>query len=108
MALGAVERDVLRMVLKSALALVTAGALAGVIMSLALTRLMARQIGGVSATDPWTFSVVVLVLFVAGLAACLLPARQAMRAWEEAGFPLRREPMLRARIRRLLAPRAAG
>jgi hypothetical protein len=70
-------RDVLRMVLKSGLVLVTAGALAGVIMSLALTRLIASQIWGVSATDPWTFSVVVLVLFVAGLAACLLPARRA-------------------------------
>lgn len=77
MALGAVERDVLRMVLKSGLVLVTAGALAGVIMSLALTRLIASQIWGVSPTDPWTFSVVVLVLFVAGLAACLLPARRA-------------------------------
>ena len=77
MALGAAERDVLRMVLKSGLVLVTAGALAGVIMSLALTRLVASQIWGVSATDPWTFSVVVLVLFVAGLAACLLPARRA-------------------------------
>ena len=68
MALGAVERDVLRMVLKSALALVTAGALAGVIMSLALTRLMASQIWGVSTTDPWTLSVIVLRLFVASLA----------------------------------------
>ena len=65
------------MVLKSGLVLVTAGALAGVIMSLALTRLMTSQIWGVSTTDPWTFSVVVLALFVAGLAACLLPARRA-------------------------------
>jgi hypothetical protein len=40
-------RDVLRMVLKSGLVLVTAGALAGVIMSLALTRLIASQIWGV-------------------------------------------------------------
>jgi putative ABC transport system permease protein len=76
MALGAVQRNVL-LVLKRGLVLVTARALAGVIMSLALTRLMASQIRGVSATDPWTFSVVVLVLFVAGLAACLLPARRA-------------------------------
>ncbi|HEY1471248.1 MAG TPA: hypothetical protein VGF61_19555 [Candidatus Acidoferrum sp.] len=65
------------MVLKSGLVLVTGGAFAGVVMSLGLTRLMASQIWGVSPTDPWTFSVVVLVIFVAGLAACLLPARQA-------------------------------
>ncbi len=49
----------------------------GIIISLALTRLIASQIWGVSATDPWTFSAVVLVIFVAGLAACLLPARRA-------------------------------
>jgi putative ABC transport system permease protein len=77
MALGAQERDVLRMVLKSGLILITGGAFAGVIMSLALTRLMASQIWGVSATDPWTFTAVIVVILVAGLAACLLPARRA-------------------------------
>ena len=65
------------MVLRSGLVLITGGALAGIIISLALTRLIASQIWGVSATDPWTFSAVVLVIFVAGLAACLLPARRA-------------------------------
>jgi putative ABC transport system permease protein len=69
MALGAQERDVLQMVLKSGGILITEGAFAGVIMSLALTRLMARQIWGVSATDPWTFIAVVLVILAAGLAA---------------------------------------
>ena len=77
MALGAQQQDVLRMVLKNGLVLITGGALAGIIVSLALTRLIASQIWGVSATDPWTFSAVVLVIFVAGLAACLLPARRA-------------------------------
>jgi putative ABC transport system permease protein len=77
MALGAQQQDVLRMVLKSGLVLITGGALAGIIISLVLTRLIASQIWGVSATDPWTFSAVVLVIFVAGLAACLLPARRA-------------------------------
>ena len=77
MDLGAQQQDVLRMVLKRGLVLIIGGALAGIIISLALARLIANQIWGVSATDPWTFSAVVLVIFVAGLAACLLPARRA-------------------------------
>lgn len=77
MPLGAQEDDVSRMVLKSGLVLIAAGVLASVIMSLALTRIMASQIWGVSATDPWTFSAVVLVILVASLAACLLPAHKA-------------------------------
>jgi putative ABC transport system permease protein len=32
-----------------------------------------------SATDPWTFVVVVAIVVVAGLAACVLPARRAAR-----------------------------
>jgi putative ABC transport system permease protein len=76
MALGA-QQEVLRMVLKSGLVLITGGVVAGIIISLALTRFIASQIWGVSATDPWTFSAVVLVIFVAGLAACVLPARRA-------------------------------
>jgi peptidoglycan/LPS O-acetylase OafA/YrhL len=35
------------------------------------------------------------------------PAREAMRAWQAAGFPLRRESVLKARIRRILEPRPA-
>jgi peptidoglycan/LPS O-acetylase OafA/YrhL len=35
------------------------------------------------------------------------PAREAMRAWEAAGFPLRPESRLRARIRQVIAPRPA-
>jgi putative ABC transport system permease protein len=77
MALGAQQQEVLRMVLKSGLVLITEGALTGIIISLASTRLIASQIWGVSATDPWTFSAVVLVIFVAGLAACVLPALRA-------------------------------
>jgi putative ABC transport system permease protein len=76
-ALGAHERDVLRVVLKSGLVLVTAVLLASVIMSLASTGVIASQIWGVSATDPWTFSAGSAGHFVAGLAACLLPARRA-------------------------------
>jgi putative ABC transport system permease protein len=77
MALGAQPNDVLYMVLKKGLALILTGTIAGLAASLAMTRLMASQIWGVSATDPWTFSAVAAVLLAVGLAACLLPARKA-------------------------------
>ena len=77
MALGAQQNDVLRMVLKEGLVLIIGGTLAGIVMSLAMTRLVASQIWGVSATDPWTFSAVVAIILAVGLAACFLPARRA-------------------------------
>ena len=79
MALGAQQNDVLRMVLKKGLVLIIGGMLAGIVMSLAMTRLVASQIWGISATDPWTFSAVVAIILAVGLAACFLPARRAMQ-----------------------------
>jgi putative ABC transport system permease protein len=77
MALGAQQNDVLRMVFKKGLALILTGTMTGLVASLAMTRLMASQIWGVSATDPWTFSAVAALILVVGLAACLFPARRA-------------------------------
>ena len=77
MALGAQRNDVLRMVFKKGLALILAGTMTGLVLSLAMTRLMASQIWGVSTTDPLTFSAVAAVILAAGLTACLIPARRA-------------------------------
>jgi ABC-type antimicrobial peptide transport system permease subunit len=41
--------------------------------------LMASLLFGVSATDPLTFSGVALILTFVALAACLMPARKALR-----------------------------
>jgi putative ABC transport system permease protein len=79
MALGAQHGDVLAMVLRQGLMLIAGGAVIGVLASFALTRLLTRKVWGVSATDPWTFATVVTIVVSAGLAACLLPARRAMR-----------------------------
>ena len=77
MALGAQRSEVLRMILKNGMALIAAGTVVGLAISLALTRFLASQIWGVSATDPWTFAAVIAVVIVTGLAASFLPARRA-------------------------------
>jgi putative ABC transport system permease protein len=77
MALGAQHANVLKMVLGKALRLISVGILIGVAVSLGLTRFLASQLAGVSATDPLTFSVVVTAFLAVGLIASLLPARRA-------------------------------
>lgn len=79
MALGADRPQILGMVLREGLLLVTVAALLGLGCSLALARLLAGLLFGVSAFDPWTFGGITLVLVAAGLLACLLPARRATR-----------------------------
>jgi putative ABC transport system permease protein len=79
MALGAQRGDVLGIVLRKGFALLVSGILVGVLASYGLTRFLASQIWGVSATDPWTFGGVVALVVITGLAACLLPARRAAR-----------------------------
>jgi putative ABC transport system permease protein len=79
MAIGAQQANILRLVLLNGFRLVAGGILVGLLFSYALTRLLASQISGVSATDPWTFAAVVTLMVIVGLAACLLPARRAAR-----------------------------
>ena len=76
-ALGAQHGNILKMVLWHGLRLISLGILIGVLASLGLTRFLASQISGVSATDPLTFGAVVVVFLAVGLAACFLPARRA-------------------------------
>jgi putative ABC transport system permease protein len=78
-ALGAQGRDVLRMVLAQGLKPVVIGSAAGLIASLALGRTLSSLLYGVTATDPATFAVVVLLLSFAALLACWLPARRATK-----------------------------
>jgi putative ABC transport system permease protein len=78
-ALGAQGRDVLRMILAQGLKPVVIGAVVGLIASLTLSRALSNLLYGVSATDPATFAVVVLLLSFAALLACYLPARRATK-----------------------------
>ena len=79
MALGAHERDVLRLILKQGTRLALIGMGSGAIAAVFLTRLMASLLYGVSATDPITFVSIAVVLIAVALLACYFPARRAMR-----------------------------
>jgi predicted permease len=79
MALGAQVIDVFRSVLGQALRLTMVGVGIGLALSFALTRLVASQLLGVSATDPLTFVGVSCLLCAVALAASYLPARRATR-----------------------------
>ncbi|HZT32229.1 MAG TPA: ABC transporter permease [Bryobacteraceae bacterium] len=79
MALGAAPGDVLRMLVGRSLALALAGTAAGLVAALALSRLLAGFLFGVTPTDAWTYAGISgLLLGVAGLAS-YLPARRALR-----------------------------
>jgi putative ABC transport system permease protein len=78
-ALGALTRDVLMLVVKQGMTLTAIGVAIGLIASFALTRLMKTLLFGVSATDPMTFVLIPLLLTVVALAACLIPARRATK-----------------------------
>ena len=78
-ALGAEQRDILKLIVGQGMVLVLIGAAIGLALALAATRLIKSLLFGVSATDPLTFAVVVVVLIGVALLACYLPARRAMK-----------------------------
>ena len=77
MALGANRSDVQGMVVRMGLKLVGLGVGIGLIVSVALGRVIATQLWGVSAYDPWTLVCVPALLLATGIVACWLPARRA-------------------------------
>ena len=78
-ALGAQGRDVLRMILAQGLKPVVIGSVAGLIAALALGHVLSSLLYGVTASDPATIAVVVLLLSFAALLASWLPARRATK-----------------------------
>src|SRR6516165_5889169 len=79
MALGAQGGDILYLVLGEGTKMALLGAAVGTVASLILTRLMAKQLFGVSAQDPLTYASVVVVLMLVAVVACYIPARRAVR-----------------------------
>jgi predicted permease len=78
-ALGASRGEVVRMVVRNGMVLVSVGIAIGLFAAFALTRLLHTLLFDVSALDPLTFLVVAAVLGVVALVACYLPARRASR-----------------------------
>jgi putative ABC transport system permease protein len=79
MALGANDGDVLGMVVRMGLRLVAIGVAIGLIASVALGKIIATQLWGVSAYDPWTLMSVPVVLLITAFLACYIPAKKAAR-----------------------------
>jgi putative ABC transport system permease protein len=79
-ALGAGSADILRLVVGQGMRLALLGVGIGVLVSLALTRLLASLLFEIHAKDPFVFSAAALVLVLAAFVACYLPARRATRA----------------------------
>jgi ABC-type antimicrobial peptide transport system permease subunit len=78
-ALGARPSNLLTLVLREGLTLVSAGIAIGVVAALLLTRFLQSMLYGVDARDATTFIVAPLILFAAALLGCVAPARRAMR-----------------------------
>jgi ABC-type antimicrobial peptide transport system permease subunit len=79
MTLGAAPGEVLSMIIRQNIRPVIAGIAFGSVVSLVLTPLLQNLLFGVKPADPLTFACVAILLGVAALAACYLPARRAVR-----------------------------
>jgi putative ABC transport system permease protein len=78
-ALGAPRRDILRMIVIRGMRLALIGVVIGLAGALALARLMKEFLFGVSATDPFTYALIALLLTIVALLACWIPARRATK-----------------------------
>jgi predicted permease len=79
MALGAGTSNLLGLVLSHGLALTAGGVVLGAAAALSLTRLMGNLLYNVSPRDPLAFGSAFVVMAIAALAACFLPAWRAAR-----------------------------
>ena len=79
LALGAEPRTIFRLMLTDGLRLVAIGTVIGLAGALAGARYVENQLFGVAPRDPLTLVGVCAMLFVVAIAACLIPARRAMR-----------------------------
>jgi len=80
MALGAQRDDILRMFLRTGVALAGVGIVAGLVFSASTAPLMASLLYGVRPHDPAVLLIVPLLLLAVAALASYLPARRAMRA----------------------------
>jgi len=79
MALGAKQRDILRLILGQVGALTLTGVGVGVLAAFILSRLIATLLYGVSATDTLIFIGAPLISTAVAMLACYIPARRALK-----------------------------
>jgi macrolide transport system ATP-binding/permease protein len=79
MALGASRKDVLGLVLKQGVGLVSAGVVIGLGVAFGVTRVLASSLFGVTAADPLTFAATSALLIAVALLATYFPARRATK-----------------------------
>ncbi|HEV2420844.1 MAG TPA: ABC transporter permease [Candidatus Acidoferrales bacterium] len=79
MALGAQQRDVLRLVVGQGILLAIAGAVVGIGVALGVTRFLKSMLYDIQANDPATMIGAAVLLALVALAACYIPAQRATR-----------------------------
>ena len=79
MAMGAAQSSILGMILRQGVWIISGGVAAGVLLALAISRLVGNFIYGVSPYDPLTYVSVTAILGIVALLACYFPARRATR-----------------------------
>ncbi|MEK6321124.1 MAG: ABC transporter permease [Acidobacteriota bacterium] len=79
MALGADTRDVMKLVLREGLVIVSMGVTIGLALAFIATRLISSFLYGVSPSDPLTFLAISLLLVGVALGACFVPGRRATK-----------------------------
>jgi len=79
MALGAVQGDVVWLVMREVLLLVTAGMILGLAAAWGLGRVVGAQLYGVTPNDPFTIAAAAAILAAVSLAAGYIPAIRATR-----------------------------
>ena len=77
MALGATGMELMEMVIKQGMLPVIFGLAAGLLATVAISRLMASQLYGVAPNDPLLIASAAIFLLLVALCACWIPARRA-------------------------------
>ncbi len=79
MAIGATARDIVNLVFRQGMLPLAIGLIVGLIASLAVNRVLQSALVHVSPQDPISLTVASIVLVLAAVLGCLIPARRAMR-----------------------------
>ena len=79
MALGATAQDVFKLVLSKGLKQLAIGGLIGLALGAAMAQPMSVMFFEVEPSDPTVYAAIIVTLGLAGLVACIIPARRATK-----------------------------